>query len=158
MGTFSASLATCAGTVNSPYKGQWRGAVLFYLICAWINGWVNYREAGDSRRHRAYYDVTVMPCFYPLTHLLNVMWNRWVKVNAQWYLQICLICALWVGNNELNCIIFSKLLSSWFMYIYFFFFCWSIICSHIFYVYYCILGRHAKYFTYQISLIAEHIK
>ena len=30
------------------------------LIYAWINGWVNNREAGDLRRHRAHYDVTVM--------------------------------------------------------------------------------------------------
>ena len=33
--------------VNSPHKGQWRGALMFSLICAWINGWVNNREAGD---------------------------------------------------------------------------------------------------------------
>ena len=46
--------------VNSPHKGQWRGALMFSLICAWINGWVNNREAGDLRRHRAHYDVTVM--------------------------------------------------------------------------------------------------
>ena len=46
--------------VNSPHKGQWRGALIFSLICAWINGWVNNREAGDLRRHRAHYDVTVM--------------------------------------------------------------------------------------------------
>ena len=46
--------------VNSPRKGQWRGALVFSLICAWINGWVNNREAGDLRRHRAHYDVTVM--------------------------------------------------------------------------------------------------
>ena len=46
--------------VNSPHKGQWRGALMFSLICAWINGWVNNREAGDLRRHRAYCDVTVM--------------------------------------------------------------------------------------------------
>ena len=26
----------------------------------WINGWVNNREAGDLRRHRTHYDVTVM--------------------------------------------------------------------------------------------------
>ena len=26
-----------------------------------INGWVNNREAGDLRRHRAHYDVIVMP-------------------------------------------------------------------------------------------------
>ena len=46
--------------VNSPHKGQWRGALIFSLICAWINGWVNNREAGDLRRHRAHYDITVM--------------------------------------------------------------------------------------------------
>ena len=46
--------------VNSPNKGQWRGALMFSLICAWINGWVNNREAGDLSCHRAHYDVTVM--------------------------------------------------------------------------------------------------
>ena len=30
--------------VNSLHKGQWRGALMFSLICAWINGSVNYRE------------------------------------------------------------------------------------------------------------------
>ena len=33
--------------VNSPHKGQWRGALMFCLICVWINGWVNNREVGD---------------------------------------------------------------------------------------------------------------
>ena len=46
--------------VNSPHKGQWRGALMFSVICAWINAWVNNREAGDLRRHRAHYDVIVM--------------------------------------------------------------------------------------------------
>ena len=46
--------------VNSPHKGQWRGALMFSLICVWINGWVNNREAGDLRRYRAHYNVTVM--------------------------------------------------------------------------------------------------
>ena len=46
--------------VNSPHKGQWRGALMFSLICARINGWVNNREAGDWRLHRAHDDVTVM--------------------------------------------------------------------------------------------------
>ena len=45
--------------VNSPHKGQWRGALTFSLICVWINGWVNNREAGDLRRCRAHYDVIV---------------------------------------------------------------------------------------------------
>ena len=45
---------------NPPHKGQWRGALVLSLICAWIHGWVNNREDGDLRRHRAHYDVTVM--------------------------------------------------------------------------------------------------
>ena len=32
-------------SVNSSHKGQWRGAFMFLLICAWINGSVNNREA-----------------------------------------------------------------------------------------------------------------
>ena len=46
--------------VNSPHKGQWCRALMFSLICVWINGWVNNREAGDLRRYRAHYDVIVM--------------------------------------------------------------------------------------------------
>ena len=46
--------------VNSPHKGQWRGALMFSLISVWIDGWVTNDEAGDLRRHRAHYDVIVM--------------------------------------------------------------------------------------------------
>ena len=46
--------------VNSPHKGQWRGALMFSLICVWINDWINNGEAGDLRRYRIHYDVTVM--------------------------------------------------------------------------------------------------
>ena len=46
--------------VNSPHKDQCRWALMFSLICARINGWVNDREAGDLRRYRAHYDVIVM--------------------------------------------------------------------------------------------------
>ena len=64
MEAFSALLALCAGnspvSMNSPHKGQWRGALMFSLICAWIYNWVNNREAGDLRRHRGHYDVIVM--------------------------------------------------------------------------------------------------
>ena len=64
METFFALLAICAeihwSPVNSPQKGQWRGALMFSLIWIWINVWVNNGEAGDLRRHRAHYDVIVM--------------------------------------------------------------------------------------------------
>ena len=42
--------------VNSPHRGQWRGALMFALICAWVNN----RAAGYLRRYRAHYDVSVM--------------------------------------------------------------------------------------------------
>ena len=46
--------------VNFPHKGQWRGALMFSLIYAWMNDWVNNREAGDLRRQHGHYDVIVM--------------------------------------------------------------------------------------------------
>ena len=64
METHSALLALCAG--NSPVTGEFpaqRPVTRNFdgsFICAWINDWANNREAGDFRRHRAHYDVTVM--------------------------------------------------------------------------------------------------
>ena len=52
------------------HKGQWRGALMFSLICAWINRWVNNGEAGDLRRYRAHYDVIVVNCEDP-----RLLWN-----------------------------------------------------------------------------------
>ena len=64
METFSALLALCAGNspvpVNSPHKGQWRGALMSSFIYAWINDEVNNSEAGDLRRQDGHYDVIVM--------------------------------------------------------------------------------------------------
>ena len=45
--------------VNSPNKGRWRGTLMFSLIWAWMNGWVNNREAGD----------------YYLNQCWNIQWN-----------------------------------------------------------------------------------
>ena len=69
-------------SVNSPHRGQWRGALMFFVICAWINGWVNDREAGDMRRHKAYYDVIV-------TKSLLV---RVVPGKTYWYKMYCKTC------------------------------------------------------------------
>ena len=44
--------------LNSPRKDQWHEALMFSLICAWINCGVKNSQAGDFRRHRAHYDVT----------------------------------------------------------------------------------------------------
>ena len=64
--------------VNSPHKGQWRGALMFSLIRVWINGWVNTREAGDLRCNRAHYDVIVMLAMYAsccITVVLSLIWD-----------------------------------------------------------------------------------
>ena len=62
--------------VNSPHKGQWRGASIFSLICALTNGWVNNRDARDLRRHRPHYVLTVMAkwCLF----LQRVIIHLWV--------------------------------------------------------------------------------
>ena len=81
--------------VNSPRKGQWRGDLMFSLICVWINDWVNNREAGDLRRNRAHYDVIVMkpslrtcedPCDSPwrrnnFTHVQNIRYTSSTNSN-----------------------------------------------------------------------------
>ena len=90
--------------VNSPHKGQWRGALMFSLICVWINGWVNNREAGDLRRYRTHYDVIVM--FYTIRYWPSypeifrffyysseLRWHRKLnyflcKKQTRWYLRL----------------------------------------------------------------------
>ena len=82
METFSALLAICAGNSpvpgEFPHKGQWRGALIFSLLCVWINGWVKNCEAGDLGRYRAHYDVTVIVCiFHGMCNL--TMCDEWVS-------------------------------------------------------------------------------
>ena len=88
--TFSALLALCAGnspvTMNSHHKGQWRGALMFRLICAWINGWINNREAGNFRRNRAHYDV--------------IVWlNSFVRYCVYMYKLYSHICLVYIYNQ-----------------------------------------------------------
>ena len=69
--------------VNSPHKDQWRWALVFSLICAWINGWVNNNEVGDLRHHRAHYDVIVSMLLWhwrPCTN--DFMLNNIININS----------------------------------------------------------------------------
>ena len=77
MEAFSSLPATWAGsspvTDEFPAQRPVTRSLDISLICSWINGWVNNRDAGDLRRYRAHYDVTVvigrarkrliLPCF-----------------------------------------------------------------------------------------------
>ena len=80
--------------VNSPHKGQWRGALMFSLICARINDWVNNGEAGDLRRHRAHCDVIVIH----LTRHIHLM-HRWL---------MCRQCLHNSGTRCLHCMHVNK--------------------------------------------------
>ena len=72
--------------VNSPHKGQWRGTLLFSLICARINCRVNSREAGELRRNRAHYGVIVM--LSVITILLKTTSSSFSKTMHSVYLHI----------------------------------------------------------------------
>ena len=65
-------------SVNSPHKGQWRGAVMFSLIFVWINGWVSNCEAGYLRRYCAHYDVSAMHIIAVITFIALA---QYVNVN-----------------------------------------------------------------------------
>ena len=70
--------------VNSPPKGQWRGVMMFSLICALINGWMNNREAGDLRRHCAHYDATVLVGNVTLVATILVSCHEIKSLHLNW--------------------------------------------------------------------------
>ena len=63
METFSELLAICVGnsSVTSEFPAQRPVSQTYDIfIRYWINGWVNNREAADSRRYRVHYDVIII--------------------------------------------------------------------------------------------------
>ena len=107
METFSALLGLWGilrSPVNSPHKGQWRGALVFCFNSAWTNSCANNRDAGDLRRHRAHHDVTVMLkggdttteiCVFPAqtklpknVQILPVLTCIWLKYDCCVWIQI----------------------------------------------------------------------
>ena len=109
-------------SVNSPHKGQSRGTLMSSLICAWINGWVNNRDAGDLRRHRTHYDVTVLAIvlrqFCHHGHLVHQHYMVWLTalrllwlyhaLPMDWYTLCSLILQ---GFDNITSVIF--LLTHW---------------------------------------------
>ena len=64
--------------VNSPHKGQWRGALMLSLISTWTNSRANNGDADDLRRHRAHYEVTVMKlASRPHIHMASLSARPW---------------------------------------------------------------------------------
>ena len=85
METFSALLAVCAGnspvTGSFPHKGQWRGVLMFSSICAWINAWVNNREAGGH--------LIVRSCKFSKPRIL--------------YSELCDYSEIWLESRQYCC-------------------------------------------------------
>ena len=83
METFYVFLALCEGInrspMNSPHKGQWRGALMYY----WD---VEMFLMFSSKRHRAHYDVTLKIVFiYLMLYHINfyrdnIRWTNMEKV------------------------------------------------------------------------------
>ena len=87
--------------VNSPHRGQWRGALMFSLICVWINGWVNNGEAGDCPACRTtliatrFWVVMICPIIKCLTVLRVFFYFVWfvsIHHNFQFYFKLCTYC------------------------------------------------------------------
>ena len=80
---------------------------IFSLIWVWINDWVNNRKAGDLRRYRAHYDVTVM--MQPDNGMGRLFWTDFAKChfhvpyflfNPSAILVQQFDCALWKISGE----------------------------------------------------------
>ena len=101
--------------VNSPPKGQWRGALMFSLICDWTNDWANNRGTGDLKRHCAHYNITVMTChFVAITGTTTPVPYQTSQVTVAWRsgawkikfigsdLQNRYFDFLWGNNHDIN--------------------------------------------------------
>ena len=116
--------------VNSPHKGQWRGALVFSLICVWINGWVNNRDAGDLRRHRGHYDVIVMldwPCTFCLCDSMkriSFLYDTTVSTGPYQNLSLYLVSVSFCYSHQTPSLYFIKYFIFYVWYVYqFYFFC-----------------------------------
>ena len=105
--TFSALLPFVRGIyrspVDSPHKGQWRGALMFSLIWRWTNDWANSRDAGDLKCHRARYDVIVIWkwCHGQFIMHYNSAGNVYDSKHALNVLETSVIL-LWTVSNQLR--------------------------------------------------------
>ena len=135
METFSTLLAICAGNspvpVNSPHKGQWRGALVFSLICVWINDSVNNRKAGDLSCRHGHFDVNVMIYTHIMRCLNNCFPRRafllfslecekgfflWVQLTESQYVFNGLAAELWKTITKSNNVGYQQCVS-WMKYI-----------------------------------------
>ena len=96
METFTPSLALCEGT---PQKDQWRGALMFSVICAWTNGW--------RKQSRRRWFETMLPHRFQeirqsvvLSKLCSRPWQAgWFETPSR---SLWNHCSMWLGNGQLT--------------------------------------------------------
>ena len=80
-------------TVDSPYKGQWRGALIFSLICAWTNGWISVHRNRDP--------FVNGPSQWETTLHYNVV-SHWLGAYTKWFLCNLNHGVKWTPSTNLN--------------------------------------------------------
>ena len=110
--------------VNVPHKGQWRRALMFSLICAWINAWVNNREAGEtpSRSLWRHYNVLAsnkvclrevgrLNCIvYTYCPFLFSHWKGWQGQSQHIFDYTIVIWVSWRRRSSTTRVLFNMLL------------------------------------------------
>ena len=86
--------------VNSPHKGQWRGALMFCLIYVWNNSCAKNGNAGDLRRHRSHNDFIIIRTL-PIIPKKNLISPSGVPLLPLLSYQIGLCTCVYMGINEL---------------------------------------------------------
>ena len=57
-------------SVNSPDKGQWRGALMFSFICVWINDWLSWGWWFETPSHQLWRQCIVL-CLLQIKSLVR---------------------------------------------------------------------------------------
>ena len=61
------------GDLWVPLKGQLRGVWMYYLMCAWTNGWAKQSICDGLRRYGAHFNVTVMSAIEAIERCQNTL-------------------------------------------------------------------------------------
>ena len=84
--------------VDSPHKGQWRRALMFSLIFAWINGWANKRDL-------VIWDAIAiimtsllrLNVFYLMVFSFGCQWSLFSRVGLGWA-SLLVLSLFWFGQ------------------------------------------------------------
>ena len=93
MQTFSALLALLRGIrwspVDSPHNGQWHGALMLSLLCAWINYWINSGNTCHLRCHNVHVTSLLWQKFFSdQTYNKNSYGAEWYDNIDSWFVQV----------------------------------------------------------------------